>query len=109
MHSGALFSARVIRFDRRRKEKNGQVIEIIQGKLVWGDGGSDRKERLSERSPTPLERELSGMDEELRKNPNHRQWYTRNVREYVDGRPTETIIKIHPLLIIEFNGVTTTA
>ena len=111
MHSGAVFSLKVVRYDKRRKDKTGHVLEIAEGKLVWGDGGSDRvaKPPSGERAPTALERQLSGLDQEDRRNPNHKFHYTRNVRILVNGQFTECIEKIHPPLIIEFNGQPTTA
>lgn len=108
MHSGAVFSLKVVTYDRRRKDKSGKIIEYPEASLVWGDGGNDRsKPRRSERPPTPLERSLSGMDDMDKRNPNHQGWYTRNIRLYQQGLPTEAIKKIHPPLIIEFNGETT--
>lgn len=108
MHSGAVFSLRVVTFDRRRKDKCGKVVEYPQASLVWGDGGNARSRKaLAERAPTALERALSGMDDMDKRDPNHARWYTRNIRLYQQGLPTEAIKKIHPALIIEFNGETT--
>lgn len=45
---------------------------------------------------------------EIERNPNHATHYTRNIRILMDGQPTEAIVKIHPALIIEFNGQPTT-
>jgi hypothetical protein len=42
------------------------------------------------------------------RNPNHQWHYTRNIRLLSQGMATESIIKIHPPLIIEFNGQITT-
>jgi len=111
MHSGAVFSLRVVAFDKRREDKTGPVMHCEQAVLVWGDGGKDKKERASERPLSQIEKELSGMladSDTLKRNPSHQKHYTRNIRILVDGKPTEVIRKIHPLLIIEFNGQITT-
>jgi len=105
MHSGAVFSLRVVTFDRRRAAKCGKIIEYPEASLVWGDGGNDRSRKaVAERAPTALERALSGMDDMDKRDPQHANWYTRNIRLHQQGAPTEAIKKIHPALIIEFNG-----
>lgn len=106
MHSGAIFSMKVVTYDRRRKSKSGRVIEIAEAKLVWGDGEA-KKENKGERAPTALEKSLMASNVN-RRDPNHSWHYTRNIRLYNDGAPTESMMKIHPPLIIEFNGQTTT-
>lgn len=109
MHSGAQFSLKVTQYDKRRKDKRGKVLDVACAVLVWGDGGNERTKRGSERQPTDLERALSGENDLDKRNPAHEQHYTRNIRVVVDGLETEVIYKIHPALIIEFNGQTTTA
>ena len=108
MHAGERFSLKVVKWDERRKDKRGQVLEIACAQLVWGDGGNDRATRM-ERPMTDHERKLSGISLPIKKEPNHGANYTRNIRMIVDGFETEMIVKIHPLLIIEFNGIKTTA
>jgi len=112
MHSGATFSLKVVQYDKRRKDKRGKVAHYPEAQLVWGDGGSDRVKQPKEREMTDLERKLSGFSEtegDGSKNPNHAWHYTRNIRELLNGEPTPSIKKIHPPLIIEFNGQPTTA
>jgi len=110
MHSGAVFSLRVVSYDKRRRDRCGIVQEYREAVLVWGDGGKDRTMRKGERDQTPLERSLIAAEPQpdWKRDPNHAAHYTRNIRVYVDGQPTELTKKIHPLLIIEFNGQTTT-
>ncbi len=109
MHAGKPFSLRAVRYDKRRRERIGQIIEVPEAVLVWGDGGNDRVAQLPEqRQPTALERSYFAAEEAPRKNPNHEANYTRNIRMLVDGQPTESMMKIHPLLIIQFNGQVTT-
>ena len=111
MHSGAVFSLRVVSYDKRRRDRCGIVQEYREAVLVWGDGGKDRTIRKGEREQTALERSLIGADvtqDDWKRDPNHAAHYTRNIRVLVDGQPTELIKKIHPALIIEFNGQITT-
>ncbi len=108
MHAGEVFSLKVVSYDRRRRDKCGQVQEYKEAMLVWGDGGSDRASKQPERGLTALERAVIGAGVEVdRRNPNHADWYTRNIRILQQGQETEMIRKIHPPLIIEFNGETT--
>lgn len=113
MHAGEKFSLKVVQYDRRRKDKRGAILYIPEAQLVWGDGGADRAKPKGERQMTDLEKRLSGFQEEAAgdgsRDPNHAWHYTRNVRELINGEPTPVIRKIHPPLIIEFNGQTTTA
>jgi len=111
MHSGAVFGLRVVSYDKRRRDRCGIVQKYLEAVLVWGDGGKERTIRKGEREQTPLERSLIGADatqDDWKRNPNHATHYTRNIRVLMDGQPTEVIKKIHPALIIEFNGLTTT-
>lgn len=111
MHSGAVFSLRVVTFDKRRKDKTGQVREYAEAVLVWGDGGKERAKKHGERPMTALEKSLLTTPpsfSEIKRNPNHAAHYTRNIRILMDGQPTEAMVKIHPALIIEFNGQITT-
>lgn len=104
IHAGEIFSCKVVRYDRRRKERTGEIIDIEQCKLVWGNGVIKKKYQ-GEREPTPLELSLlQAQAGVLKRNPHHSEYYTRNVRIYLDGNPTEIIKKIHPPLIVEFNG-----
>lgn len=108
MHSGKPFSLKVVSYDSRRPKKSGRVLEYQEAVLMWGDGGSDRTASASERQPTDLERALMGaLGTPDKRNPNHSEWYTRNIRILQHGEPTAMLVKIHPPLIIQFNGETT--
>ncbi len=108
MHAGERFSLKVVTYDERRPHKCGRVLEYPEAMLMWGDGGSDRKGSAAERPMTALEQRLAGTDmPKIRRDPNHAEWYTRNIRILQGGQPTAMIVKIHPPLIIEFNGETT--
>lgn len=113
MHSGKPFSLTAVSYDERRPAKCGRVLVYPEAVLVWGNGGSDRTNgTAAERPMTALEAKLSmpaASDKASagKRNPGHSEWYTRNIRELQDGAPTAIIRKIHPPLIIEFNGETT--
>ena len=108
MHAGEVFSIAVVSFDSKRPAKCGRRLEYPEAVLVWGDGGSERGNGVSERPMTALEQKLSGAALPTdRRNPNHADWYTRNIRIFQGGRPTAMVVKIHPPLILEFNGETT--
>lgn len=106
LHAGEVCSLVVVSYDRRRDHKNGRRLRYDECALVWGDD-KDQQPR-SERALTELEKKAIGFDVPAdRRNPNHQWHYTRNVRVYQQGNPTEMIVKIHPALIVEFNGETT--
>jgi hypothetical protein len=108
MHSGATFSLKVVTYDKRRKDKSGKVLGCPSAVLVWGNLQKGKKVEM-EREMTALERSMLGDPGQqlIRRKPNHADHYTRNIRIVIDGLPTESIIKIHPPLIVEFNGETT--
>lgn len=106
MHSGELFSLKCVTYDRKREDRCGRVLFIERGRLVWGDKG---KPKPQTRKMTALEAELAGLTAAKKKNPHHQEFYTRNVRQYVGDLPTADIRKVHIRLIIEFNGLPTTA
>lgn len=108
MHSGAVFSLVVVSYDERRQDRCGRRLEYAEAVLVWGEK-TDKPAHTplpqSERQPTALERSLMPAQQVPgTRNPNHAEHYTRNIRILMQGQPTEVIVKIHPALIIEFNG-----
>lgn len=91
MKTGNIFSCRVVTYDRKRKT-GGKILEIHQAVLV------QKEER--DRPMTNIEQKQL----QKKRGANHRKHYTRNIKLCVDGIPTEQIVKIHPPLILEFNG-----
>ena len=103
MHSGAVFSLVAVSYDKRRKDRCGRRLEYDEAQLVWGDG--TKKDLVKgEREPTALEKSFMAPVIINNRNPNHAWHYTRNIRILSSGMATEAIVKIHPPLIIEFNG-----
>ena len=82
--SGALFSVEVVSFDKKRTLNNGRVLVYQTARLVSAMNDVD--------SPGP--------QRGVRRNPH----FTRNIRLYLNGRPTSEIRKIHPLLVVKFNS-----
>lgn len=99
MKNGKPFSMVVICYDRRRKS-GGQIKEYPEAILVKKSDGNDLQ--LS-RPQTKMEQKAAYLDE-LKKNPNHSKWYTRNIRLLQEGQPVGIINTIHPPLVVEFNG-----
>ena len=100
METGATFSCKCITFDRKRRT-GGDVLDILAAVLLR----NDTPLTPSDRPPTPLEAHIATIANAPKK-PNHSEFYTRNIRLCSAGHPTETIKKIHPPLLIEFNGIT---
>ena len=99
MDSGATFSMKVVAYDRRRK-KGGEIIEYSEAELA-------RKNKeielvLGQRAMTPIE--VKKQQLLASRDPHHKKWYTRNIRVLQNGHPTSLIKKIHPPLVLEFNG-----
>lgn len=112
MESGKAFSCRVVAYDRRRKT-GGQLLDYEEAILVQNTSPSEFKGEDEDGDPArPMTRmeELHAMmqmsDDDNRRNPNHRHHYTRNIRILQDGHPTAIIKKIHPPLLLRFNGQT---
>ena len=103
METGAPFKLAFVKFDRQRK--TGGELREIEARLCI----SDKKKALpviEGRDMTPRERKLHEIQNpDTSRNPNHRHWYTRNVEITVNGHPTGEIIKVHPPLFVEFNGM----
>lgn len=93
--SGEHFSCVAVSFDKKRRT-GGEFIEIIEGVIAKKDS-----DEFAERSLTKIEREIFEIKT---KSPNHYLNHTRNVAICVDGYVTNVIKKIHPPLIIKFNG-----
>lgn len=109
LESRAVCSMTVVTYDGQRK-KGGDIEHYSECILVQPDEVDLENQPFAERAPTKAERLLSGYDRPAaeKRNPRHGEWYTRNVRLIAHGQPTSIIRKIHPPLIIEFNGQTTT-
>jgi hypothetical protein len=82
--SGKPFTCKVVKYNAQRKT-GGQIMDV-EGILA--------KKAYSVTDRPVLERKYQ----------NHHEHYTRNIALTVAGYPTSQIVKIHPPLIIEFEG-----
>lgn len=97
MHSGAVFGCKVVSFDHNRRT-GGEVLEFLEAQMVAPEEPDPTRVR---RAATAQEASVSLL---RRSFPNHRNWFTRNVRLCAGGTPTDIIKKIHPPLLMEFDG-----
>lgn len=95
MKSGAVFSCTVLSYDRRRK-KGGEVIEYHEAQLY--QQGTKNVTNM-----TAIERKIY---ERNQRKPNHGVNFTRNIRLLQAGYPTDILRKLHPPLVMQFNGKT---
>ena len=95
MESGAAFSLIYITFDDRRN-KGGKVLAFREAMLL------QHSPRQGERQATTKEAKQEEL-KNLRKDPHHGRWYTRNIRLLVNGFPSSVVKKIHPPLVVVFN------
>jgi len=102
--SGETFSYKRVTYDRQ-KRKGGKVEECLEARKFmkrWTvDGERWTDEEISEAI-------LEEINPENPKDPRHFDNYTRNIQKLVDGRPIRGIFKLHPPLLIEFNGMKVT-
>lgn len=99
LHRGDTVSMVVVTYDKRRPEKCGRRLVIEACQLMWGTTDD-------EKAATPTKKAQAAAAPLLKRNPNHGKHYSRNVRVVVNGLLTEIVHKIHPPLIVEFNGQT---
>lgn len=98
LESGQSFSMKVVAYDRKRK-KGGEIKYYPEAILV------QKTENKPTRPPTKIEQQKTEL-EQLKKDPHHKKWYTRNIQILQNGFPVGITHTIHPPLIIEFNGDT---
>lgn len=96
IESGRPFRCTCVAYDRRR-HTGGSVIELHEAVML------QRSASRSEAAARGLTR-TEKLRARLGKNPGHGQWFTRNVQVLQQGQPTAIIKKIHPPLILTFNG-----
>lgn len=103
METGEVFSLTVSTYDRKRK-KGGEVVHYPEARLVQ----SLEKEIKVGRALTRNEAfaAVASGQAEQKRDPNHRLWYSRNLRIVQEGHDTSIIRKFHPPLVSEFNGHT---
>ena len=97
LESGAVVSVNLVRFDKKRRLKNGEILAF----------DAVRKESAAKIDDATAEREAHRQNiaaaERISRGSQYDN-FTRHVRVYHNGRPTAQIIPIHPPLIREMNG-----
>jgi hypothetical protein len=104
MESGKIFSCKVVSYNRK-SDKGGEIKHYPEALLLR----QVEETQTNDRPMTTIERLQAKIEmPKLHKNPNHHIHFTRNIRDVQDGHPTGIIYKIHPPLLLEFNGLTVT-
>lgn len=109
--AGERVSLDVVTYDKGR-HKGGEVMQIAEcALLIQEEDDTTRKGHQARDSDTAaqldaMREEYSSGDTPAKRDPHHLRHYTRNLRLYVDGSPSSTIVKIHPPLILKCNGAT---
>lgn len=96
MKSGNIFSFKCVTYDKKRK-RGGELMEFDEAVLMERPKDDD----ISKDMGRPL---TESEKVEVKKLQRHWDNYTRNLRILQNGTPTSIIKKIHPPLLIEFNG-----
>lgn len=96
MADGQPFRCRTVSYDRKRKK--GGNIETIEAVLL------DEAQMLKLRPDRAATKRETINQRPDRRDPKHADHFTRNVRICQNGHPTSLLRKIHPPLLIEFNG-----
>jgi hypothetical protein len=99
MKTGAPFSMTVCSYDRKRK-KGGEWKHYPEAVLVQA-----KDQPKGDRPLTAVEKVRQELTA-IKRNPNHREHFTRNIRILQNGHPTAIIVTIHPPLVDQFNGKT---
>lgn len=100
LHRGDTVSLEVVTYNKRRPETSGRLLVIESCQLMWGkeaDADAPAPSRQPGKAP---------VVPKVKRNPNHADHFTRNVRVVTNGLLTEIIHKIHPPLIVKMNGQT---
>lgn len=100
LEAGEIVTLEVYKYDRKRK-KGGQ-LDVMQCVLLKNDEKNDESDNREY-----LQALDSKASVKTSRNPNHKKFYTRNVRILIEGHPTGVIQRIHPPLIKTFNGIET--
>jgi hypothetical protein len=106
MEHGQPFSIEVVSYDRQ-KGTGGKIHTYEEAVLLT----EATRDTFLGRELTESERSVSAEivpEPVVPKKPNHFLNYTRNIRILQDGHPTNIVKKVHPPLILKFNGKTVT-
>lgn len=102
MKTGKTFSLTIVTFDRKRK-KGGEVITYQEAVLCQKAKTPKNRHHRPLTKEEQLRSSLANEDH-TRRNPHHKKNYTRNIQLMQNGHPTSARKKIHPPLVVEFDG-----
>jgi hypothetical protein len=106
MQSGKPFSCKVVSYDRTR-HTGGTILEYPEAVQLLPSGQSPPSGDLGGlgvRGRTRTEQLRSQLYEQASRKPQHGKHFTRNIQLLQDGHPVVIVKKIHPVLLLEFNG-----
>jgi hypothetical protein len=101
MNSGLPFSFKCCSYDEKRPKKSGKWITAGEALCLIADKNKSEEEGEDENI---TESEGKEVEKPSKRSPNHRYFFTRNVRLCVGSKPVGLPIKIHLDLLIRFNG-----
>lgn len=113
LEAGEMVFLEVYQYDRKRKK--GGKIESFDCVLLKNEGNQISEDGVMIIGRVGVENTVDeGNPDKIgegvlrdKRNPNHRKFYTRNVRILINGHPSGVVYKIHPPLIRSFNGIKT--
>lgn len=103
LEAGEKVFLEVYQFDRKRKK--GGKIDSFDCVLLKNEGIPVGEDGVMIIGSVGVENTEGPLRD--KRNPNHRIFYTRNVRILINGHPSGVVRKIHPPLIRSFNGFKT--
>lgn len=105
METGVPFRIKGITYNR--KQRSGGEVYEYEAQLIQAEEGVKHSPRTDPQRPlTHTEQHPYGRPtvDATRTNPNHLQWFTRNVAICQNGQRTSIIRKIHVPLVVYYNG-----
>jgi len=103
MKLGHPFSIQGITYNRKERT-GGEPYHYPECLLLDAEGAGDPSSVPPPEGTRPPTAHEQGPPPLPKRNANHTQWYTRNVRLCQAGQPTIITRKIHPPLITIYNG-----
>lgn len=107
IQSGQPFTFQCVTCDRARK-RGGKIIEGEAKLLIKHEAPEIDEGPAAARPMTDTEAKRASLSlptPDNSRNPNHHLHFTRNIVMLADGHPVHPPLKIHPPLLIKFNGL----
>lgn len=105
MNAGLHFSFTCCSYDKKRPKKCGKWITSGDAVCIRTDEDeNDTEIEVQQEENDPSVKQDEELNKNLKRNPRHRLFFTRNIRLCVGSKPVGTPIKIHLDLLTRFNG-----